>query len=433
MKPLEQYFNFVLNTVSIFSTSTYQFIKYKLNLETFNNAVISVCNSLVHKNYLFTKVVQWGVQEIYSDANIEGNDELKSYFSVFSNSVPYAQHELHASLLSIKNITDFAKSRNDELVVDNIPSNSGSVAIIFKARLNDMPVIIKVLRPNIRKRIEDDIKAVLFFFDNIFIRKIIEHYIKLKFNTFIQDNSESLLNQCDFINEVNNALLFKDNLKNKKNIIIPHVYKHFTEAHNEVIVMEYIDGPIAKNAPLELLKQNVETLQSFFFESLFRYNILHGDFHLGNIIIAENNMIGIIDFGIVYTLTSDVSDQLFNLLFLSLNTANTKPFLRAIIRYICLDPCKHDAIYKKILNDNEIVQFMSSEFSANLMIKVINKIMSDVSLGLHKDICRLFLSAMSGLQTVEYVNDNKSLDYLVKSYIRRSIQMDYEIKETTKK
>jgi ubiquinone biosynthesis protein len=333
--------------------------------------------------------------------------------------------------LSIKNVTDFAKSRNDELVIenDNIPINSGSVAIIFKARLNDTPVIIKVLRPNIRKRIEDDIQAVLFFFDNLFVRKCIGYYIKLNFKMFIQDNSESLLNQCDFINEVNNALLFKDNLKNKKNIIIPHVYKYFTEAHNEVIVMEYIDGPIAKNVPLELLKNNLEMLQSFFFESLFRYNIMHGDFHLGNIIMAKNNMIGIIDFGIVYTLTNDVSDQLFNMLFLSLNPANNKSLLRAIIRSICLNSSKHDAIYKKLLKDNDVVEFMSSDlgatdFSANLIIKVINKIMSDESLGLHKDVCRLFLSAMSGLQTIEYVNDNKSLHYLIKSYIRRSIQME---------
>ena len=423
---LLQYVNLFLNTLSIFSTSTYHFIKYKLNFTTSNNAVISVCNSLIHKNYLFTKVVQWGVQEVYSDANIQGNDELKSYFSAFSNSVPYTQHELHASLLSIKNVTDFAKSRNDELVIenDNIPINSGSVAIIFKARLNDTPVIIKVLRPNIRKRIEDDIQAVLFFFDNLFIRKCIGYYIKLNFKMFIQHNSESLLNQCDFISEVNNALLFKNNLKNKKNIIIPHVYKHFTEAHNDVIVMEYIDGPIAKNVPLELLKNNFEMLQSFFFESLFRYNILHGDFHLGNIIITKNNMIGIIDFGIVYTLTNDNSNQLFNVLFLSLNPANNKSLLRIIVRFICLDPCSRDAIYKKLLNDNEVLEFMSSDFTANLIIKIINKIMSDESLGLQKDICRLFLSTMSGLQTIEYVNDNKSLDYLIKSYIRRSIQME---------
>jgi predicted unusual protein kinase regulating ubiquinone biosynthesis (AarF/ABC1/UbiB family) len=426
MELLQQYIKLALNTVIIFSTSTYHFIKYKLHLTTSNNAVISVCNSLVHKNYLFTKVVQWGVQEVYSAANIQGNDELKSYFSAFSNSVPYTQYELHASLSSIKNVTDFANSRNDKLVVenDNIPINSGSVAIIFKARLNDIPVVIKVLRPNIRKRIEHDIKAVLFFFDNLFIRKCIEHYIKLNFKTFIEQNSEILLNQCDFISEVNNALLFKDNLKNKKNIIIPSVYKHFTEAYSEVIVMEYIDGPVAKNVPLELLKTNFETLQSFFFESLFRYNVMHGDFHLGNIIITKNNTIGIIDFGIVYTLTNDMSDQLFNVLFLSLNLENNKLLLRTIVRFLCLDVDNHDATYKKLVNNKEINEILSSYFNANEIIKIINMIMSDESLGLHQEVCRLFLATMSGLQTIEYVNENKSLAFLIKSYMQRSIQMD---------
>jgi predicted unusual protein kinase regulating ubiquinone biosynthesis (AarF/ABC1/UbiB family) len=423
---LLQYVNLFLNTISIFSTSTYYFIKYKLNLTTSNSAIISVCNSLIHKNYLFTKVVQWGVQEVYSDANIQGNDELKSYFSIFSNSVPYMQHELHASLSSIKNIIEFAKSRNDNLVLenDNIPTNSGSVAIIFKARLNDAPVIIKVLRPNIRKRIEHDIKAVLFFFDNLFIRNFIGYYIKLNFKTFIQNNSETLLNQCDFISEVNNALLFKDNLKNKKNIIIPHVYKHYTEAHNEVIVMEYIDGSIAKNVPLELLKQHIETLQSFFFESLFRYNILHGDFHLGNIIMAENNMIGIIDFGIVYALTDDTSNQLFDVLFLCLNFKHKKKLLRTIIRFLCLNANTHDEIYKKLINDKEVNDMISVEFTANLIIKLINKIMSQEYIGVQKDVCNLMLASMSGIQTIEYVNDNKSLDFLVHSYIQRSVKMD---------
>jgi len=426
MELLQQYINLALNTVNIFSTSTYHFIKYKLHLTTSNSAVISICNSLIHKNYLFTKVVQWGVQEVHSAANIKDNDELKSYFGAFSNSVPYTQHELHASLSYIKNITDFAKSRNDKLVIenDNIPTNSGSVAIIFKARLNDIPVVIKVLRPNIRKRIEHDIKAVLFFFNNIFMRTFINNYIKLNFKTFIEQNSELLLNQCDFISEVNNALLFKDNLKHKKSIIIPRVYKHFTEAYSEVIVMEYIDGPIAKNVPLELLKTNFETLQSFFFESLFRYNVMHGDFHLGNIIITTNNMIGIIDFGIVYTLTTDMSDKLFDVLFLCLDSANRKVLLRTVVCFLCSDVDTQDATYKKLLNNQEIKDLLSSYFSANQIIKLVNIIMSDESLGLHQEICMLLLATMSGLQTIEYVNENKSLALLIKSYMQRSIQMD---------
>ena len=50
--------------------------------------------------------------------------------------------------------------------------------------------------------------------------------------------------------------------------------------------------------------------------------------------------------------------------------------------------------------------------------------MSDENLALHQEVCRLLLATMSGLQTIEYVNENKSLGLLIKSYMQRSIQMD---------
>jgi len=432
---LLQYISLAVNTLSVFSISSYYFFKYKLNFITSNNAIISVCNSFLHKNYLFTKVVQWGVQEVYNGANIKENDELKSYFSVFSNSVPYTQHELHASLSCIKNIIEFAESRNDELVLenDNIPTNSGSVALLFKARLNDVPVIIKVLRPNIKKRIENDINAVLCFFNNIFIKTFIGYYVKLNFKTFIEHNSESLLNQCDFGSEVNNAVLFKDKLKNKKNIIIPHVYKHFTEAYHEVIVMEYLDGPIAKNVSIEEIKKHCKMLQTFFFESLFRFNILHGDFHLGNIIIVNDTTVGIIDFGIVFKLTEKLSNTLFDIVFMitSLNndndSDNNKKFyklMKTVIRLICSNESHHTLIYENLKNDKELLNAMYiKQFSATFIIAVINKIMSLQNIELRPKICQLFLTTMSGLHTIEYVNDNMSLECLMHSFINRSIKI----------
>lgn len=66
-----------MKVFNIFSSSLYSAIKYKLNFATFEDAVISTCNSLTHSNYIFTKVIQWGVQEIYNDANIKNNDKLK--------------------------------------------------------------------------------------------------------------------------------------------------------------------------------------------------------------------------------------------------------------------------------------------------------------------------------------------------------------------
>lgn len=426
----------LINIVTIFSFSCYNIAKYKLRFATFEDAVISLCNSLTKNNYIFTKVIQWGVQEVYhgdnidnaNSNNIKDNDKLKNYFSVFSNNVPYTQDELEHSLACIKNVKQYASSRNDELVVDYAPINSGSVALVFKARLNSSPVVIKILRPNIHNKIKEDIDVLLSFFDNIIIKNIIRFYIKINIKTFIINNTENLLNQCNLHDEVKHILLFKNNLKNKKNIVIPHVYTHYTETFNEIILMEFLDGPVAKNVPLDKLKNCLEHLQSFFFDSLYRYKLLHGDFHLGNIIVMnDGDKIGVIDFGIVYFLTDELSNSLFDVMFLSLKSTNIKNFysiLKIIIRLICSDERQHEIIFETLRKDKEfesVVRF--NNFSANTMIKVINKIMSLENIEVKQTVYNLLLSSMSGLQTIEYTNDNKPLTTLTRVYMDKSIQI----------
>ena len=450
-----------MKVFNLFSSSLYSAIKYKLNFATFEDAVISACNSLTHNNYIFTKVIQWGVQEIYNDANIKNNDKLKNYFSTFSSNVPYTPDELQHSFSIIKRVMQYADSRNETLVIENcdefVPMNSGTVALVFKARLNDVPVIIKILRPNIKNKIKEDIDILLCFFKNPFIKKINGYYIKLDFQKFIENNTDILLRQCDFDKEVTNAVIFKNNLKNKKNIVVPFMFQHFTETFNDVIIMEYLEGPIAKNVPLEDLKREIEPLQSFFFESLFRYNILHGDFHLGNIIIMDggrgdgdggrgdgdggrgdnnknNNKIGIIDFGIVHFLTNEDSNKIFDIMFLSLsqnanaNAANVNAFyniLKISIQFICSDKNQHKTIFEKLNQDKELEYLIRSEnYSANTLIKIINKIMSLENVELKSSVCQIMLSTMSGLQTIEYVNNNMNLTDLTKLFINKSIRID---------
>ena len=423
-----------IKILNILSHTLYTAVKYKLSFHTFEDAIISACNSLTRENYIFTKVIQWGIQEIYNDANIKDSDNLKKYFSTFSSKVPYTPYELQHSISVIKNVMQYASSRNETLVFENddyTPMNSGTVALVYKARLNNVPVIIKILRPNIKNKIKEDVDILLHFFENAVIKNIIRCYIKLNFKNFIENNTDILLRQCDFNSEVKNALIFKSNLINKKNIVIPCIYTHFTETFNDVIVMEYLEGPVAKSVPLENLRKNIEPLQSFFFESLFRYNILHGDFHLGNMIIMDDgNKIGIIDFGIVHFLTDEDSNKLFDIMFLSLskNNNNVKTFnkiLKTSIRLICPDINQHKTIYEKLTRDKELEALIRcNDYSANVLIKIINKIMSLEHVELKSDVCKLFLSTMSGLQTIEYVNNNMNLTDLTKAFMNKSIKMD---------
>ena len=425
----------LISVATIFSISCYNILKYKLRLTTFEDAVTSLCNSLTRNNYIFTKVIQWGVQEVYHDDNTSNimseikGEKLKNYFSTFSSCVPYTQYELEHSVSFIKTVTQYTSSRNDKLVVDYAPINSGSVALVFKAHLNDSPVVIKILRPNIKNKIKEDIDVLLEFFDNIFIRNIIWLYIKINFKHFILNNTENLLNQCNFNNEVKNILLFKNNLKNKKNIVVPHVYTHYTETFNEIIIMEFLDGPVAKNVPLDKLKNCLEPLQSFFFDSLYRYNILHGDFHLGNIIVMnDGDKIGIIDFGIVYFLTDEMSNSLFDIVFLSLKSQDVKNFyamLKLTIRFICYHERDYKKIFEMLKQDKEfecVARF--NDFSSNALLRLINKIMSLEDIEVKQSAYTLFLSVMSGLQTIEFVNDNKPLTVLTRVYMDNSIQVE---------
>jgi len=428
-----------INVLTIFSISCYNIVKYILRFTTFEDAVISLCNSLTKKNYIFTKVIQWGIQEVYHDDNINGNhsnrvngnDTLKNYFSIFSSNVPYTQYELEYSISFIKNVIQYMLLRNDELVIENdyVPINSGSVALVFKARLNDTPVVVKMLRPNIKNKIKEDIDVILECFDNIFIKNLIWVYIKINFKNFIINNIENLLNQCNFKDEVKHMLLFKNNLKNKKNIVIPYVYTHYTETFNDIIIMEFFDGHIAKNLPQNKLKNYLEPLQSFFFDSLYRYNILHGDFHLGNIIVMnDGNKIGIIDFGIVYFLTDEFSNSLFDMMFLSLKTDNNmKNFysiLNIIIRLICSNQSQHEKIFENLRQDKEFNFILSNIFSSNGgIVKIINRIISLENIEINQNAYKLMLSSVSGLQTIEYANDNKPLTMLTRVYMDKSIHI----------
>jgi predicted unusual protein kinase regulating ubiquinone biosynthesis (AarF/ABC1/UbiB family) len=421
------YIRKIIKIMNITLSTSYHIITYKLNINTYNDTVINVCNLLVSHSYIFIKVIQWGIQNVY-DLNF--NDELKEYFNTFSNNVPYSNFEQEIAILCINNSIEYASTTdNDKLLIENnyIPINSGSVALVYKARLNDKPVIIKVLRHNIKKNIEKDIDFLEFFFDNTFVKMIINRYTKVNFKRFIENNRDLLLNQCDFECEVNNALIFKNNLKNKKNIVIPHVYKHFTNACNEIIIMDYLDGPVAKNVSKCELGNHFKVLQSFYLESLFLYNILHGDFHLGNIIIINENTVGLIDFGIVYTVTNEISNALFDILIINLNKKKIKHLLHGIkilIKIICVNEKEHEEIFIKLKNDDELINlFLKLKFSGTVLVTILNKIISMDGVELNVYMCNLFLSAMSSLQTIEngmslIDDDNKSLSTLFKSYIK---------------
>jgi len=416
----------IIDIGTILLTSSYYIIKYKIDLDTLSNTVINICNLVVYKNYLFIKIIQWGIQDFkYANNNGIMDIELQNYFKKFSNNVPYDSSELNHSKIILNEIMEYAKSQNDELIIENdcIPINSGTVAIIFKGKLNNNSVIIKILRHNIEKKIHCDILKVVHFIDNAFVDKIIKYYdLKINFKKIIMNNYDSLISQCDFNKEANNCLLFGKNLKNKKNIVIPQIYKKFTDFSNKIIVLEYLDGCIAKYANPDDLPKYATTISMFFYESLFMFNIMHGDFHFGNIMLMNDDKLGILDFGITYIVAKNISDAIFNL-FIALVNSKTNQAVQIMVKLLSSNNHDYHLITNFIKNDDKIINIMKSkEFSANNSLYLIKRIIAIDKINFDPQISNLLLCVMSTIETIENVNKDTTLEKTFRLYINRAIQ-----------
>lgn len=198
----------------------------------------------------------------------------------------------------------------DELFIsfDNEPLAAASIAQIHTAVLpNGKSVIIKILRPGILKRIQEDI-AILYSLASM--AEYSATLRRLKPKAIIHEFEISLLDELDLLREAGNASQLRRNFAKSPLLYIPEVYWDYT-GHN-IMVMERISGiPILDKAALQAhhinLPQLAENGLEIFFNQVFRDSFFHADMHPGNIFVNPNNPQNpqyiCVDFGIIGTLS----------------------------------------------------------------------------------------------------------------------------------
>jgi len=284
----------LIENIGLFIRIFFQYVKFRLNIIDNNKMIKNICNDLSKTNIFYLKCFQWGIQDIY-----DIDEELMSYFKRFYDNVPYSEDDIDFEIFN--KISNYVNKENINFSFNSlIPIKSGVVALVFKGKLNDKPVAIKILRKNIELKIKKGIENILNLFH--IIKFLISFSHKSNINTIeiLQNNQQLLLNQCNFENEINNLQLFKEKFSKSSHIIIPNVYTNFTNISNELIIMDFLEGELMNNLPQNDMKTYFSVIRSFIFDSLLIYNINHADFHPGNIILLPDNKIGIIDFGIVF-------------------------------------------------------------------------------------------------------------------------------------
>jgi ubiquinone biosynthesis protein len=194
---------------------------------------------------------------------------------------------------------------------DMQPLASASIAQVHTATLaNGDKVVIKVLRPNIKKIIDRDIDLLGS------LAKLAERYWEqarhFKPQELVSEVAQTLYDELDLMREGANASQLRRNFLNSPLLYIPKIHWPYCRAN--ILVMERIHGiPIHDIERLKQAGVNMKKLAErgieIFFTQVFRDNFFHADLHPGNIFVSdkdpENPTYIAVDFGITGSLNHE--------------------------------------------------------------------------------------------------------------------------------
>jgi ubiquinone biosynthesis protein len=194
---------------------------------------------------------------------------------------------------------------------DREPLAAASIAQVHTAELQDgTDVVVKVLRPGVRERIEQDLEVMRTV--AALAARYWEHGKRLKPLEIVSEYEQTILDELDLMREAGNAAQLKRNFAGSDMLHVPEIYWDYCRP--EVLVQERIHGiPISDMDALRAAGTNIEKLAEngveIFFTQVFRHNFFHADMHPGNIFVnvedPENPKYAAVDFGIVGTLNPE--------------------------------------------------------------------------------------------------------------------------------
>ncbi|GGI53711.1 ubiquinone biosynthesis regulatory protein kinase UbiB [Oxalicibacterium solurbis] len=196
------------------------------------------------------------------------------------------------------------------------PVASASIAQVHFAQLkNGRNVAVKVLRPGVRRSIDDDLALMRI------VAGMVERWWadgrRLKPREVVAEFDKYLHDELDLMREAANGSQLRRNFADSQLLVVPEMFWDYCST--SVITMERMTGiPISQTERLLAAGVDLRKLASdgveIFFTQVFRDGFFHADMHPGNILVStEPATFGryiALDFGIVGTLNDFDKDYL---------------------------------------------------------------------------------------------------------------------------
>lgn len=211
----------------------------------------------------------------------------------------------------VRFIIESAVGKNIEdafLFVEKEAIGTASIGVVFKAALKDgTPVVIKVRRPGIEKEIETDFSILMFLAQQV--ERVSKELKYLGISRVVNDFALTLHRELNFNVEALNCERLRKNIEkhDEKNLYyIPKVFKELS-SEGVLVIEELIGTPFSDGEAIIAKKAEIIPKMEYgvrlFLKTFLKDGFFHADLHGGNFFYLENGKIGIIDFGLMGSLS----------------------------------------------------------------------------------------------------------------------------------
>ncbi len=200
--------------------------------------------------------------------------------------------------------------------IDPVPLAAASIAQVHRARLKSgEDVVIKVRRPGIVEMVESDISALMA------LAGLAERHVSgselYDPVGVVREFARTIRREMDFSREAHTIEKFRDNFIKTPWMYFPRVY--WEQTSRAILTMEYVAG--VKASDRQKLSENgldgtliARRGADAFLEMVLNHGFFHGDLHPGNVMILPDNVICLLDYGIVGRLDEELKTFLTDIL-----------------------------------------------------------------------------------------------------------------------
>ena len=210
------------------------------------------------------------------------------------------------------------------------PLGTASIAQTYRATtLDGDAVVVKVQRPGIEQVVRGDLD--LLYLGAKILEATIDEMQLYSLSDIVTEFERALLQELDFSNEFKNLVMARNFLDAEQAVTVPKPYPELS--CRRVLVMEFFDGiPLRKLEPnSSRAHKAAEQLLHTSFKQIMYDGFFHGDPHPGNLLINEEDVICMIDLGMMGSLSPAQREDLVLLVIAAL-TNDDNSLARTLIR-----------------------------------------------------------------------------------------------------